>query len=161
MSSTSNTGDVDKEQDILELLRRQLQSVWDGDIATYRKTVAPDCSFFEWYIYPFRIDGLDFHMRELGVHREVLGGSPDPLEEPERVFEHEILQPRVQVYDKTAIVTYTFMVRAVLPDKVIHKSHNETRVFHNFGSDEEPDWKLVHCHKSPMATKDSLEVLRS
>jgi hypothetical protein len=148
------------EKVILELLDRQIQSIWDGDVATYRATTAADCSFFEWYICPHRIDGLDFHIRELSVHRQVLEGSPDPLEEKEHLFEHEILQPRVQVYDKTAIVSFTFMVRAVLPEKLVHKSHNETRVYHNFGTDEVPEWKLVHCHKSPVVTRDSLDVLR-
>jgi hypothetical protein len=39
-------------------------------------------------------------------------------------------------------------------------SHNETRVFHDFGTANAPQWKLVHCHKSPIATADSLDVLR-
>jgi len=153
---------VNKEAEvILKLVEKQLDSIWHGDANVYAGTVAEDCSFFEWYISPVRIDGLDFHLRELRIHRNVLEGSMDPLEEKEHFFEHEILQPRVQFYGKTAIVTFTLMIRAVLPDGALHKSHNETRVFHNFGTEKEPDWKLVHCHKSPVATKDSLEALRT
>jgi hypothetical protein len=33
-------------------------------------------------------------------------------------------------------------------------------VFHNFGTDDASEWKLVHCHKSPVGTADSMVVLR-
>ncbi len=140
---------------ILSILDRNLQSIWEGDTETYRATTAEDVSFFEWYISPQRIDGLDFHLRELQVHKDVVGGRQDSR------VEHEILQPRVQVYGDTAIVTYTLLVRAVSDAGVVHKSHNETRVFHNFGDVDAPSWKLVHCHKSPVATKESLTALRT
>ncbi len=143
---------------LLALLDRHLQSIWDGDVETYRATTAEDVSFYEWYISPQRIDGLDFHLREIAVHGAVIGGSAKPGAQR---IEHEVLQPRVQVYGDTAIITYTLFIRAVGPDGLAHKSHHETRVFHNFGSAEAPDWKLVHCHKSPIATPDSLRVLRS
>jgi len=140
------------EETILDVLERNLNSIWDGDVDTYRATTAEDVSFYEWYISPQRIDGLDFHLRELGVHREVVGGKG-------RV-EHEILQPRIQVYGQTAIVTYTLLIRTAGYEGVTHQSHNESRVFHNFGIDEEPVWKLVHCHKSPVTTADSMHALR-
>lgn len=149
------------ENEVMEVLEKSLRSIWESDIETYRKTASEECSFFEWYISPQRIDGLDFHLRELRVHRMVVGGGADPLEEDEQLFEHEILQPRIQVYGNCAIVAFTLMVRAVFPGKVIHKSHNETRVFNNFGTRKKPDWKLVHCHKSPIATPESMNVLRS
>ena len=144
----------DLEATLLDLLDRNLQCIWDGDTDAYRATTAEDVSFFEWYISPQRIDGIDFHLRELAVHGAVLGGAG-------RRVEHEILQPRVQIYGDTAILTYTLLIRAVGEAGVVHRSHNETRVFHNFGSADAPDWKLVHCHKSPIATADSLAVLRS
>jgi ketosteroid isomerase-like protein len=149
------------EKEVMEVLETSLRSIWESDAETYRKTAADDCSFFEWYISPQRIDGLEFHIRELRVHRAVVGGGADPLEEEEQLFEHEILQPRVQVYGECAIVTFTLMVRAVFPGKIVHKSHNETRVFYNFGTKKKPDWKLVHCHKSPITTPESLSVLRT
>lgn len=147
-------------QAILDVLDRNLQSIWDGDTEAYRATTAEDVSFFEWYISPQRIDGIDFHLRELRVHRAVVSGGVDPSEDRESRIEHEILQPRVQVYGATAIVTFTLMIRAVSGAGVAHKSHNETRVFHNFGTAEAPGWRLVHCHKSPVATAESLAVLR-
>lgn len=144
----------DAEESVLRVLERNLGSIWEGDVETYRCTTAEGVSFYEWYICPQRIDGIDFHLRELRVHRDVISGG-----EGGRI-EHELLQPRVQIYDRTAIVTYTLLVRTELEGGVSHQSHNETRVFHNFGTDADPEWKLVHCHKSPVATSDSASVLR-
>lgn len=150
----------DTSQAIMDVLDRNLQSIWDGDVEAYRVTTAEDVSFFEWYISPVRIDGLDFHLRELRVHSAVVsGGATD--EAGESHVEHEILQPRVQLYGGTAIVTFTLMIRAASGAGVVHKSHNETRVFHNFGSASAPEWKLVHCHKSPVATAESVTILRT
>jgi hypothetical protein len=140
-------------QSVLDVLHRNLQSIWDGDVEAYRATTAEDVSFFEWYISPQRIDGIDFHLRELGVHGAVVGGQGNRIE-------HEILQPRVQFYGNTAIVSYTLLIRAVGESGVTHRSHNESRVFYNTGSADTPEWKLVHCHKSPIATDSSMGVLR-
>jgi hypothetical protein len=148
-------------QPILDVLHRNLQAIWDGDVETYRATTAEDVSFFEWYISPQRIDGIDFHLRELRVHKAVVSGGMDPGRDDESRIEHEILQPRVQIYSDTAIVTFTLLIRAVSDAGIVHKSHNETRVFHNFGTADVPQWKLVHCHKSPIATAESMAVLRS
>ena len=43
------------EDEILKVLNRNLQSIWDADVATYAETCAPDVSFFEWYITTQRI----------------------------------------------------------------------------------------------------------
>lgn len=53
----------DPTQAILDTLHRNLQSIWDSDLEAYRATTADDVSFFEWYISPQRIDGIDFHLR--------------------------------------------------------------------------------------------------
>ena len=142
---------------LLQLLDRSLQTIWDGDADAYAALTAEDVSFFEWYISPQRIDGLDFHLREILVHRAAVGGAGDVAD---LHIEHEILQPRIQIYGDTAIISYTLFVRAVQGGRVQHLSHNETRVFHNFGDADTPDWKLVHCHKSPIATGESMSVLR-
>lgn len=127
------------QTEILNILDRNLQAIWDGDAAAFAALCASDVSFFEWYISTQRIDGVDFHLREILVHAQALGGGAGSH------TEHEILQPRVQLYDNTAIVTYTLLVRSVQGANVTRTQHNETRVFHRFAD----GWKLVHCHKSP------------
>jgi hypothetical protein len=141
-----------RRREVLEVLEKNLRSVLEGDVELYRATTADDVTFFEWYISPERIDGIDFHLREIRVHASVLGEGGK--------IEHEILNPKVQVYGPVAIATYTLMIRSAIGGKVTHKSHHETRVFRDTGTPEAPEWKLVHCHKSPVATADSLEVLR-
>jgi len=143
---------------LMALLNQSLQTIWEGDADAYAALTSPDVSFFEWYISPQRIDGLDFHLREILVHRAAVAGAEatDDLR-----IEHEILQPRIQVYGDTAIISYTLFVRSVQSGQVRHLSHNESRVFHNFGSQAAPDWKLVHCHKSPLVTAGSAGVVRA
>ncbi|HID34333.1 MAG TPA: protein kinase [Anaerolineae bacterium] len=142
---------------LFDLLDRSLQAIWDGDADAYAALTAEDVSFFEWYISPVRIDGLDFHLREILVHRAAWAGVEDLVG---LRIEHEVLQPRIQVYGKTAILTYTLFVRVLQGTRVQHLSHNETRVFHNFGEEDAWDWKLVHCHKSPIVTAGSAGVVR-
>jgi len=127
------------QEEILNILDRNLQAIWDGDADAFAALCAPDVSFFEWYISTQRIDGVDFHLREIRVHAQALGGGADSH------TEHEILQPRVQLYDDTAVVTYTLLVRSVQGAAVTRTQQNETRVYHRF----DEGWKLVHCHKSP------------
>lgn len=127
------------ELEVMEIVNRNLQAIWDADPDAYRETCAPDVSFFEWYVTTQRIDGIDFHLREILVHAGALGGGSGAR------TEHEILQPRVQMYGDTAIVTYTLLVRSVRDGAVNRTQQNETRVLHRF----DDGWKLVHCHKSP------------
>ena len=48
------------QEEILTLLDRNLQAIWDGDADAFAALCAPDVSFFEWYISTQRIDGVDF-----------------------------------------------------------------------------------------------------
>ncbi|MCB0198566.1 MAG: nuclear transport factor 2 family protein [Caldilineae bacterium] len=130
---------MDVEMEVMEIVHRNLQAIWDADPDAYSETCAPDVSFFEWYVTTQRIDGIDFHLREILVHAGALGGSSGAR------TEHEILQPRVQVFGDTAVVTYTLLVRSVRDGAVSRTQQNETRVLHRF----DDGWKLVHCHKSP------------
>lgn len=127
------------EDEVLQTLHRNLQAIWDADPQAYQLTCADDVSFFEWYVTTQRIDGLGFHLRELKGHAEALGGGGEAR------TEHEVLQPRVQLYGDVAIVTYTLLVRTVRDGAVTRTQQNETRVFHRRAD----GWKLVHCHKSP------------
>jgi hypothetical protein len=137
------------EQEILALLDRHLRSIWDGDLETYRATTAPDVTFYEWYISTQRIDGLDFHLREIAATARA--NEAGARAGKARTTEHEVLEPKVQFYGNVgegavAIVTFTLLMRYTGEGGVQHTEHNETRVFVR----REAGWQLVHCHKSPM-----------
>ena len=132
------------EEELLAVLDRHLKSIWTGDLEAYRATTGADVTFYEWYISTQRIDGLDFHLRETAAN---FRSAEDRRRAGQRYeVEHEVLQPKVQLYGDIAIMTYTLLMRYTTATEVRHTNHNETRVFHR-----RPDgWQLVHCHKSPM-----------
>ncbi len=132
------------EQELLEVLDRHLRSIWTCDLDTYAATTAPDVTFYEWYISTQRIDGLDFHLRELAAMAKAAGSSRAAGQG--RQIEHEVLAPHVQVYGDVAILTFTLLMRYTSAQGVTHTQQNETRVFQR----REAGWQLIHCHKSPM-----------
>ena len=109
------------------MLDRHLRSIWDGDLATYQATTAPEVTFFEWYISTQRIDGLDFHFREIAA--TVRASEAQRQAGKPRSVEHEVLAPKVQLYGDIAIVTFTLLMRYTGEGGVKHTEHNETRVF--------------------------------
>ncbi len=132
------------EQEVLDVLDRNLRSIWTGDVETYTATTSPDVTFFEWYISTQRIDGLEFHLREIAANARA---NQDLRRSEQRYeIEHEVLNPKIQFYGDIAIVTFTLLMRQTTSEGVTHTEHNETRVFHRTAA----GWQLVHCHKSPM-----------
>ncbi|MCB8943923.1 MAG: nuclear transport factor 2 family protein [Ardenticatenaceae bacterium] len=121
------------EQEIWAFLDRHLQSIFTKDLETYRATTSEDLSLFEWYITPHRQDGLDFHL--FMVEHAGADGA----------FHLDILEPRLQLYGDTAVVSYTLMFSVAKDGHVTHRTHNESRVLIR----REGAWQIVHVHKSP------------
>ena len=61
------------------------------------------------------------------------------------VYYLDILEPRLQLYGDTAVVSYTLMFSAAKDGQVSHRTHNESRVLIK----REGEWQIVHVHKSP------------
>ncbi|MGO8670088.1 MAG: nuclear transport factor 2 family protein [Capsulimonadaceae bacterium] len=122
------------ETEVLDATRRMLKAMHDKDVDTYRACCADDVSAFEWYITPYRVDGIDFHLSLIAA-----GGNGAPT----RI---DLLTPRVQIHGESAVVTYT-LLKTFAPDgkKPAFTTTNETRVFVRTGG----AWKMVHLHKSP------------
>ena len=93
------------EQEIWETVQRHLDSIFSGDVKTYEATTSEDLSLFEWWVTPHRQDGLDFH-RFMIDHG--WAGSGD--------YRYDLLEPRLQLYGDTAIVSYTFMLSRARPE---------------------------------------------
>jgi hypothetical protein len=126
---------MDTEQEIWDFLHRHLQSIFEQDVETYKATTSSDLSLYEWFVAPHRQDGLDFHffMIEHGW-----AGT-------ERAFRYDLLEPRLQLYEDTAVVSYTFMLTRATEAGISHRLHNESRVLIKGAS----GWQVVHVHKSP------------
>lgn len=125
----------DVEQEIWDFLHRHLQSVFSQDVETYQATTSEDLSLYEWFITPHRQDGLDFHF--FMIEHSWAGSGDD--------FRYDLLEPRLQLYGDTAVVSYTFMLSIATETGITHRSHNESRVLIK----EDDGWKVVHVHKSP------------
>ncbi|MCC6446481.1 MAG: nuclear transport factor 2 family protein [Armatimonadetes bacterium] len=126
------------EKEILDTLETMLEAVFKGDVETYRQHTAGDISSFEWYIAPYRIDTLDFHLNLL---------AQAAAKGPQEGFRFDILTPRVQLLSRAAVVTYSLLVTRFEEGQPVFETTNETRVFSQEGS----RWVMVHLHKSPAA----------
>lgn len=123
------------ETEIWQFLDKHLSSIFTRDAETYQATTSPELSLYEWFVTPHRQDGLDFHFFMID-HSWAGGGD----------FRFDLLEPRLQLYGNTAVVSYTFMLTRVSEDgRLIHRSHNESRVLVK----NEAGWQVVHVHKSP------------
>jgi ketosteroid isomerase-like protein len=120
--------------EIVAVTMRMLNAMHERDVAAYRECCADDVSAFEWYIAPYRVDTIDFHLTLIEAGGN---GAPTRL---------DLLTPRVQAYGDTAIITYTLLKTFAEPGiPASFKTTNETRVF----AKVDGAWKMVHLHKSP------------
>ncbi len=91
------------EKEIWQFLDKHLQSVFMQDVQTYKATTSADLSLYEWFVTPHRQDGLDFHFFMIEHAWAGTTGS----------FRYDLLEPRLQLYGDTAVVSYTFMLTRV------------------------------------------------
>ena len=123
------------EQEIWDTLHRHLRSIFSGDAATYRDTTSDELSLYEWWVTPHRQDGLDFHL--FMIENRWAGTA--------QTWRYDLLEPRLQLYDATAVVSYTLMISTAADGKITHRTHNESRVLIK----RDGRWQIVHVHKSP------------
>jgi hypothetical protein len=126
---------TETEQEIWGFLHRHLRSILTCDLETYKATTSNELSLYEWFVTPHRQDGLDFHM--FMVEHNWAG--------TDAAFRYDLLEPRLQLYENTAIASYTFMLTTSNNGSVQHRTHNESRVLVKTGG----AWQVVHVHKSP------------
>lgn len=126
---------MSNEQEIWDFLHQHLHSIFTRDADTYQATTSPDLSLYEWFVAPHRQDGLDFHFYM--IEHSWAGTTDD--------FRFDLLEPRLQLYGDTAVVSYTFMLSVAKADGIRHTLHNESRVLVKRGG----AWQVVHVHKSP------------
>jgi hypothetical protein len=126
---------TDTEQELWDFLHKHLNSIFTCDLDTYKATTSNELSLYEWFVTPHRQDGLDFHL--FMVEHNWAG--------VDTAFRYDLLEPRLQLYENTAIVSYTFMLTTFREGAVQHRTHNESRVLLK----TDGHWQVVHVHKSP------------
>ncbi len=126
----------DEQETLLSLTRELLQAMFARDAEAYKTRCVSDMSAWEWYIAPYRVDGVEFHLTLIE------GGGNGA---PSRI---DLLTPRVQMYGDAAIVTYTLLKTTLTETQPPEFARvNETRVFVK----QDGAWKMAHLHKSPAA----------
>lgn len=132
------------DNEVVEFLKKHLQSIQENDTKTYNETSAADLTLFEWWITPHRIDGLPFHefMMASNAERGTVFGAEGKGKSAARF---DLSNLHVQRYGDTAIASYTLLVSTAAADGVKVASHNESRVMIKLNG----AWKVVHVHKSP------------
>ena len=130
--------------EIIDLLKKHLQSIQDNDMQTYSETTSEDLTLYEWWVTPHRIDGLPFHefMMNSNAERGTVFGAEGKGKSSTRF---DLSNLHVQNYGDTAIVSYTLLISTSTPEGVNVAAHNESRVIVKLDG----AWKIVHVHKSP------------
>jgi len=126
---------TEPEHEIWDFLDRHLRSIFTRDLEVYKATTSSELSLYEWFVTSHRQDGLEFHLFMIENNWSGAGSA----------FRYDLLEPRLQLYENTAIVSYTFMLTTAQDGAVRHRTHNESRVLVKSDS----GWQVVHVHKSP------------
>src|SRR5210317_2156371 len=95
-----------EEKEIWKFLDKHLHSIFTQDAETYKATTSEELSLYEWFVTPHRQDGLDFHFFMIDHAWAGTGGN----------FRYDLLEPRLQLYGDTAVVSYTFMLTRATDD---------------------------------------------
>lgn len=139
---------MSNETEIQEFLLRHLNAIKENDLQTYHETTHPDLTLYEWWVTPHRLDGLPFHdfmIAENARLGTVFGADANTSPEHQSNTRFDLSNLRIQIFDGTAIASYTLLTSTGTPTGVNVVAHNESRVMvHLDGT-----WKVVHVHKSP------------
>jgi hypothetical protein len=136
------------DPEIYAFLLRHLQAIQENNLAAYHDTTSEELTLYEWWVTPYRLDGLPFHnfmMSENARRGSVFGaeGGEDSAQVVHTRF--DLANLHIQRYNDCAIASYTLLISTGIPDGVRVAAHNETRVIVKL----DESWKVVHVHKSP------------
>ena len=121
------------ESELLALTRRLLESITDGDWATYQELCDPTLTAFEPEAPGQLVEGLAFHRFYFD-----LGGVRGK-------HQTTVCAPRVRVMGDVAVVTYARLVQRVSGEGQAETlTTTETRVWQR----REGRWRHVHFHRS-------------
>ena len=123
------------ETEILNLTQKLLDSIAEGDWATYARLCDPTITCIEGEALGHVVAGLDFHK----FYFDLAGGSSKPR--------NTICHPSIRVMGDCAVIAYFRLTQYV--DANGHpnsRGTEETRVWER----QKGAWKHVHFHRSPV-----------
>ena len=124
----------DTKQELLQLNQRLLDSIADGDWATYQELCDPSLTAVEPESHGQLVEGLEFH-RFYFFSRGSLKGNRNTT----------MCAPQVRLLGDVAVVTYVRLVQYLGPDgQPYTAATEETRVWQR----RDGRWKHVHFHRS-------------
>lgn len=122
-------------QEIIDLTRRLLNSITQGDWKTYTSLCDSSLTCFEPEAQGQLVEGMAFHRFYFDRHSE---GSEAPVNVT-------IASPHVRMIgENVAIISYNRLVQCMAGDRPITESFEETRVWEK----QDNAWKHVHFHRS-------------
>jgi calcium/calmodulin-dependent protein kinase (CaM kinase) II len=122
-------------QEILNLTQQLLDSIAEGDWATYSKLCDPSITCIEGEALGHVVAGLEFHK----FYFDLAGGASKPR--------NTICHPTIRVMGDSALIAYFRLTQYV--DANGHpnsRGTEETRVWQRV----QGDWRHVHFHRSPV-----------
>lgn len=134
--------------EIHQFLIAHLQSVFENDLEHYHATTSKDLTLYEWFVTPHRLEGIPFHdfmMTENARRSTVFGAEVNDGDLSQVKTRFDLANLKIQIYDNTAIASYTLLVSSGTGSGVKVVAHNESRVIVKI----EDNWQVVHVHKSP------------
>ncbi len=120
------------ETELIALTQKLLDSIANGDWATYSELCDPTLSAFEPEAHGQLVEGMNFHRFYFD-----LGGIRGP-------HQTTICCPRVRLLGDVAIVCYTRLVQKLENGTAMTTANNETRIWQRQAN----GWKHVHFHRS-------------
>ncbi len=131
---TTPTGDQQETiKQLLDLNRRLLASIAEGDWETYAELCDPTLTAFEPEARGQLVEGMDFH----GFYFDQGGAST-----PHNIT---VCAPHVRLLDNVAVVCFVRLVQSLDgAGKPVTSRSEETRVWHR----EDGVWRHVHFHRS-------------
>ena len=131
--TTPITDPQESVKQILDLNRRLLASIAEGDWETYTELCDPTLTAFEPEARGQMVEGMDFH----GFYFDQ-GGIPSP-------HNTTVCAPHVRLLDNVAVVCYVRLVQSLDgAGKAVTSRSEETRVWHC----KDGVWRHVHFHRS-------------
>jgi calcium/calmodulin-dependent protein kinase (CaM kinase) II len=123
----------DPTSELVQLTRRLLDAISDGDWATYEELCDPSLTAFEPEAPGQLVQGLPFHR----FYFE-LGGVRGP-------HQTTVCSPHVRVMGDVAVVAYARLIQKLGADGApATVATNETRIWQRQGG----KWRNVHFHRS-------------